>query len=678
MVHEAKETGRPVGMIISVLAVALTCAVIGVTADLFRKVGLSLYTEQYLAALMALALPLLYLYVPASGGRGGRKEAAPWYDIAAAVVSFAVMVYVAFRFPSLSELVSARPWDGLIVAGIVILLILEGLRRTTGNGLLYTTIFFFVLALVAGSLPGEFAAKSIPLPRLTYYSVWDSTAIFGVTLKIVSTVVVIFVLFGQVLLKSGGAAYFTDLAMALMGKYRGGPAKIAIVGSSLFGTISGNVVSNIITIGVVTIPLMIRVGFRPHLAAAIEANASTGGQIMPPVMGIAAFVMAEFLQVPYADVALAAAIPAILFYIALFIQVDLEAARSNILPMDRSQIPRLREVLKTGWHFPIPFVVLIYALFWGGEEADSAGLITTAVALVLAFIFPFQGKRIGWRDIVSMLRETGLAVIDLFMIGAASGIMIGALNYSGAGFTLSLVLIHLAAGSLFLLLVLSAIANIILGAGLPTVGCYILLATLVAPTLVQMGIEPMAAHMFILYYGCLSLISPPVAVAAFVAANLAGADPNRTGWVAMAFGWTIFVIPFLFVYSGTLLLKGDPWFIALDTVTAVAGVWFISAAVMGYSVRHLGVVDRLVYAAAGIGLLLPVGAFAEARWFNIVGALLAVGLFFFERTRRKSEQAATDAAAAAPVAPTPAATAPAPTDRAFLDRMGVRGTGEGE
>src|SRR5262244_1457409 len=354
--------------LINVMAVVLTCAVIAVTADLFRMAGLSLYTEQYLAGLMALALPLLYLQVPAHGRRGKRIGPVPWYDLVAAAVSFAAMVYVAIRFPALSELVSARPWDGLVVAAIVIVLILEGLRRTTGMGLFTTTVFFFVLAMVGGYLPGEFAAKSIPLGRLTYYSVWDSTAVIGVTLKIVSTVVVIFVLF-----KSGGAGFFTDISMALMGRRRGGPAKIAILGSSLFGTISGNVVSNVMTVGVVTIPLMIRVGFRPHLAAAIEANASTGGQLMPPVMGIAAFVMAEFLQVPYADVALAATIPAILFYVALFIQVDLEAARSRILPLDESQIPDIGPVLKSGWHFPIPFIVLIYALFWGGEEADSAG-----------------------------------------------------------------------------------------------------------------------------------------------------------------------------------------------------------------------------------------------------------------------------------------------------------------
>jgi TRAP transporter 4TM/12TM fusion protein len=663
-------------ILVNVMAVTLTLAVIAVTADLFRKVGLSLYTEQYLAGLMALAMPLLYLHVPAQGRRGTRGGPVPWYDLVAAGVAFAAMVYVAVRFPSLSELVSARPWDGLIVAGIVIALILEGLRRTTGMGLFLTTVFFFVLALVGGYLPGEFAAKSIPFGRLTYYSVWDSTAVMGVTLKIVSTVVVIFVLFGHVLFKSGGAAFFTDISMALMGRYRGGPAKIAILGSSLFGTISGNVVSNVMTVGVVTIPLMIRVGFRPHLAAAIEANASTGGQIMPPVMGIAAFVMAEFLQVPYADVALAAAIPAILFYVALFIQVDLEAARSRILPLPESEIPNVRKVLKAGWHFPIPFMVLIYALFWGGEEADSAGLWAIGAALVLAFVFPFQGKRIGIRDLFGMARDTGLGVLDLFMIGAASGIMIGALNYSGVGFTLSLVLIHLAAGSLILLLVYSAIANIILGAGLPTVGCYILLATLVAPSLIQMGIEPMAAHMFILYYGCLSMISPPVAVAAFVAANLANADPNKTGWVAMAFGWTIFVIPFLFVYSGTLLLKGDPVFIVIDFVTAVAGVWFISAAVMGYSLRPLGWLDRLLHMAVGICLIMPVGAFAAARWMNVAGVVMAVALLVYERMMRLPAEA--QAAPAAAPAASPAAATTAAEQRALLDRLGIKGSGEAE
>ena len=625
--------------VVSVLAVMLTAGAIALSADLFRMAGLSLYTEQYLAALIAIATPLVFLHVSASGERG-RKGAVPWYDLIAAAVAFAAAAYLAVRFARLSELVSRQPWDGLVAACALIAVFLEGLRRTSGMALFLTTLAFIALALFGASLPGEFAARSIPPARLAYYLVWDSSAILGIAMKIIATVVVVYVFFGQVLFKAGGAQFFTGAAMALMGRYRGGPAKIAIVGSSLFGSISGNIVSNVMTVGTVTIPLMKRAGFRPHLAAAIEACASTGGQITPPVMGIAAFIMAEFLQVPFYEVALAAVIPAALFYVALFIQVDLEAARSNILPMPHEEIPQLSRVLKDGWYFLIPLAALVYALFGLNYEPEMAGLLATAIVLGLGILIPYQGKRIGLRDVYAMMREAGLSVLDLFMLGASAGIMIGALNYSGVGFTLTLVLILLAGGSLIALLLLSAIANIILGLGLPTVGVYIVLATLVAPALVKMGIAPMAAHMFIMYYGCLSMISPPVAIAAFVAANLAGADPNRTGWTAMAFGWTLFVIPFLFVFSGTLLLKGDPLSIALDLVLAVAGVWFISAAMMGYAVRPLGPAARVSFAVTGLCLLMPASAFGAGRWINATGIGLAVALFFWEKAARRRAVAA--------------------------------------
>ena len=624
--------------LVDILAIVLTGGAIALSADLFRRAGLSLYTEQYLAALLAIATPLVFLHVSAGGERG--RDAVPWYDVAAAVAGFAAASYLAARYDSLSELTSKQPWDGLLAAGVLLVLFLEGLRRTSGPALFYTTLAFIALAMLGGYLPGEFAARSIPLPRLAYYLVWDSSAILGVAMKIIATVVVVYVFFGQVLFKAGGSTFFTGVAMALMGKYRGGPAKIAIVGSSLFGSISGNIVSNVMTVGTVTIPLMKRAGFRPHLAAAIEACASTGGQITPPVMGIAAFIMAEFLQVPFYEVALAAVIPALLFYVALFIQVDLEAARSNILPMPKEEIPKLGRVLKDGWYFLLPLAALVYALFGLNYEPEMAGLVATAIVLVIGVLFPFEGKRIGVRDVYAMLRDSGTLVLDLFMLGAAAGIMIGALNYSGVGFTLTLVLILLAEGSLIALLVLSAIANIILGLGLPTVGVYIVLATLVAPALVKMGIAPMAAHMFIMYYGCLSMISPPVAIAAFVAANLAGADPNRTGWVAMAFGWTLFVIPFLFVFSGTLLLKGDPASIALDLALAIAGVWFISAAMMGYSAQPLRLLSRVAYCVAGIGIFLPASAFGAGRWINAAGVGLGAALIAWEKLARRRVMAA--------------------------------------
>jgi TRAP transporter 4TM/12TM fusion protein len=267
-------------------------------------------------------------------------------------------------------------------------------------------------------------------------------------------------------------------------------------------------------------------GYRPHVAGAIEAAASTGGQLMPPVMGIAAFLMAEFLQVPYAKVAIAAIIPAVLFYVALFIQVDLEAARRGIQPLDVSKIPRASAVMKAGWYFPIPFAVLVYTLFWLNYEPETSGLAATVTSLVLAMLFPFQGKRIGWRDLYDMLRESAFSVLELFMIGAAAGVIIGTLTYSGLGFSLTLVLLNLSGGNLIGLLVVAGVASIILGMGMPTVGVYILLATLIAPALVKMGIDPMAAHMFIMYYGCLSMITPPVAIGAFAEArwlNIAGA-----------------------------------------------------------------------------------------------------------------------------------------------------------
>ena len=632
--------------LIDVMAALLTAGVVAWAADLFRRVGLQLYTEQYIAGLCALALPLVYLYVPARRGprmaldeetaTRGRIGPVPWYDLAAALAGFLACAYIAVRFPVLSEFISQRPWDGMIVAIVTCLLFTEGLRRTSGTAITTVAVGFFLLALAAHLLPEAVAGRQVQLGRLTYALIWDSSAVLGTAMQIITSVVVSFVLFGNVLFKTGGSAFFTDISMALMGRQRGGPAKIAILASSLFGTISGSVVANVVTTGVVTIPLMKKGGFRPELAGAIEAVSSTGGQLMPPVMGIAAFLMAEFLQVRYYEVALAALIPAVLFYSALFIQADLEAARAGLGVVDAAHIPRVASVLREGWFFPIPFVILIGALFWLNYEPETAALLATVAALVASFVFGFRGYRPKLRDLYAMLRDTGLTVIELFMIGAGAGTVIAALNLSGLGFGLTLALVHLSGGNLFALLVIAAIGCIVLGMGLPTVGVYILLATLIAPALVEMKIAPMAAHMFILYFGCLSMITPPVAIGAFAAANLAGADPMKTGLEAVRFGWTVFVIPFLFVFSGTLLMQGSAFDIIVDFVAAVAGVWFGAAGVIGYSIRPLGGLMRIWHAMAGLFMLVPLGAFESARVINVIGVCLAVALLVSNRlaTRR--------------------------------------------
>jgi len=637
-------------MLINVMAALLTGGVVAWAADLFRRIGFQLYTEQYIAGLCALALPLVYLHVPGrrraraalddETAARGRIGPVPWYDLAAALAGFLACAYIAVRFPVLSELVSQRPWDGMIVASVTCLLFAEGLRRTSGNAITTVAICFFLLALAAHLLPEVIAGRQIQLSRLTYALIWDSSAILGTAMQIITTIVVSFVLFGNVLFKTGGSAFFTDISMALMGRKRGGPAKISILASSLFGTISGSVVANVVTTGVVTIPLMKKGGVRPPLAGAIEAVSSTGGQLMPPVMGIAAFLMAEFLQVPYYEVALAAVIPALLFYAALFMQADLEAARAGQVGVDAASIPKVRSVLREGWFFPIPFAILIGSLFWLNYEPETAALLATVAVLVAAFAFGFRGHRPRPHDLFAMLRDTGLTVIELFMIGAAAGAVIASLNLSGLGFGLTLALVHLSGGKLVALLAIAAVGCIVLGMGLPTVGVYILLATLIAPALIELKVAPIAAHMFILYFGCLSMITPPVAIGAFAAANLAGADPMKTALEAVRFGWSVFVIPFLFVYSGTLLMQGSALAIIVDFVVAVVGVWFGAAGVIGYSIRPLGGLMRACHVTAGLCMLLPLGAFAGARIINVIGVSLAVVLLASSRLARRTAPAA--------------------------------------
>jgi TRAP transporter 4TM/12TM fusion protein len=423
--------------------------------------------------------------------------------------------------------------------------------------------------------------------------------------------------------------------MVVMGRFRGGPAKIAIVASSLFGTISGSVVANVVSTGVVTIPLMKDAGYRPHVAGAIEAVASTGGQLMPPVMGVAAFIMAEFLEISYAEVAIAAAIPSVLYYVSLFIQADLEAAKYNISRVPEHLIPSGWQVMKEGWYFPLPFVVLIAAIFWWNYPLDTSALVATAIVVISALTLGYKGKRIQLPEIVAMVRTTGFNVIDIFMIGAAAGMVIGVLNISGLGFGLTLSLVQLAGGSLIILLLLAAIVSIILGMGMPTVGVYILLATLVAPALVEMKIDPIAAHLFIMYFGMMSMITPPVCVGAFAAATIAESPPMRTGYAAMRFGWTAFVIPFLFVFSGTLLFKGDALHIGIDFAAAVAGVWAVSSAMMGHAFRPMELASRIAYAAAGICLIVPIQAFEGGRTVNVIGAAILAAIVLGELALRR-------------------------------------------
>ena len=622
---------RPWARTVFALQAVLTVLVVGWVLDVPAKLGIALYTEQFLVTIIGLAIALAFL-----GARGpAGKARVPWWDVLAAAAGLAICLYIAWRYPVLVNTLTELPLDGILMSAALVLLVLEATRRTTGMTLVAITLVGVAYALLGDHLPGVFQSRPVEFRRLLVYLGMDTNALLGAPVHIGITVVIPFILMGQILARCGGSEFFTDLARAWMGRYRGGAAKIAVVGSALFGMISGSAVANVSAVGVVSIPLMKRSGFPATLAAAVEAVGSTGGQLMPPVMGAAAFLMAEVLQIPYAAVAVAAVIPALLYYFALFCQVDLEAAKRGIVGEPAAQLPRARDVLRAGWYFPIPFGVLLYALLVMNTRAEYAALLAAGVLALCALAFGFRGHRYSVGEVLRAALSTGGVVVDLVMICAAAGLFIGILNITGFAFGLTLQLLTITQHSVLLLLVLTALMGILLGMGLPTVGVYVILATLIAPALVQAGIAPMAAHMFVLYFGVMSMVTPPVALAAFAAANIGGTDPNRTGWTAARIGWSAYIVPFLFVFSPSLLMQGPALTIAWTALTAALGVWMGTIGVVGFFVAPIGALRRMLFVAAGVLLLLPGDAFRGANELDYAGLALGAALLGREILRRR-------------------------------------------
>ena len=619
------------------LALFLTLGSLAWSGDVYRSLGLALFIEQFLSAMLGLALALVFLHYPRV--RGTERNNIPWYDVIAVVAALSIGTYSAIFFPDISDRMDQAPADAITVSAIFIFLSIEGLRRTAGYSLLVIVMVFVVYGVVGHLIPGELQSREVRPIDLMIYLGLDSNALLGLPIVVGTTIVLTFIFFGQLLVRSGGSNFFNDISLVLMGRYRGGAAKIAITASSLFGSVSGVAVSNIVATGVVTIPLMKRAGFPPRLAASVEAVASTGGQLMPPVMGAVAFLMADFLEVPYREIVIAALVPSVLYYVALFIQADLEAARGGIAAVETSRIPPLWDVLGSGWLFILPFAGLIYALFWLNWRAETSAMLASAIVLVIGFVFGYKGKRMTIRDVWDSLVATGLSILDILMIVAGAGFIIGILGVTGLGFAFTFLIVEFGGGSLFILLLISAVMCIILGMGMPTLGVYVLLAVIVAPSLVEVGVTPIAAHMFILYFGMMSLITPPVAVAAFFAASIAEAPAMATGWTSMRFGWTAYVMPFLFVFSPSLLLQGDDHVaLAVDVSTAVIGVWLVSSAMIGYFINALGLLLRSLAMVAGILLLIPQELATGFILTDIVGAALAVVLFASEYINSRSRR----------------------------------------
>jgi TRAP transporter 4TM/12TM fusion protein len=596
--------------------------------EIHHSLALAFFKEQYLGLFLALGVASVFLGVKA--GRKERGNAVPWYDWFLAGGGFLVGLYVTVMYPTIAYRLGVLSADRWLLGALAILLILEATRRIAGWGLVWCALPCILYAKFAYLFPGLLYAKGSSWERITSYLYLDASGILGLPLNVAASIIVAFIFFGRALYAVGGDKFLTDVALKIMGRYRGGAAKVAIVSSSLFGTVSGSAVANVAVDGAITIPMMKRTGYPPHVAAAIEAVASNGGQIVPPVMGAAAFLIAEFLNISYGQVALAAAIPACLYYFALFTQVDLEAAKHGLVGLPTDQIPKLKNIMRRGWVFVIPLSLLIYTLMIANWEPGKAGMLAVIATF---FVGALQKEtRPAFRAILASIEETGQTLLDIIIVTALAGLVIGSLQLSGLTFKLSLLLVTVTGGNVLLLLALTAFVCILLGMSLPTTVVYITLAVLVGPALTQLGIVPLAAHLFLFYFGMLSLITPPDCLATYTAAAIAHADFWKAGWTGMRLGIAAYIVPFVFAIHPALILKGTAEEILVAVVTASVGVILLGIACAGYLFRPLALAKRGILWLACLLLLLPSWS---GVWLIVdaVGVALALIVILWEWNR---------------------------------------------
>jgi TRAP transporter 4TM/12TM fusion protein len=572
----------------------------------------------------------------------------PWIDLVLAALSVAGCAYMFIYYGYITErFPTAHPLSvmDLVVATVMVALVLEATRRTLGLALPLLALAFMAYALLGPWLPGPFRHKGLTYEIMMDQTFFTSEGLFGIPLGVAASYVILFIIFGAFLEKSGAGQFFMHLANAVAGAQRGGPGKVSVVSSSLFGTISGSAVANVMVDGWLTIPMMKRTGFKPEAAAAIEATASTGGQIMPPVMGAASFVMAEFLGIPYSHVMIAAAIPAIFYYGALFAAIHFNASRSGLQGLPKAELPKLRVVLAESGHLLAP-VVVIFALLLDGYTATYAALIATAIVMyawllgrwVWAGVFigivmwvanvgawwAWTGlavvglavaatrpngvgrmRQLAVKDGPGALRDGAIQTVPVAMATAAAGIMIGIILQTGLAIRFTSFLVEFAGGQLFIALLITMAAAVILGTALPTTPAYIMLAALLIPALIKLGVPPIAAHMFAFYFGCLSAVTPPECLAVYAAASIARCSVWKAGWQAMKFAAAGFIVPFFFVYYPALLFQGSWTDIALAFLTGGIGVVALAAGLEGYWLRPGTWLERALMLAAAFLLIDP-------------------------------------------------------------------------
>ncbi|QIK40572.1 TRAP transporter fused permease subunit [Pontibrevibacter nitratireducens] len=586
----------------------------------------------YLYYLIGIFLAVTFLALPISSNLAGRLH---WVNV---VLAIAALVSGGWLGLHGLDIIS-RGWEydaplmADIMATILIFLVLEGVRRAGGPVLLATALLFGTFPLYAGHMPGFLWGTQFSAIETVRAHVLGVESIIGIPMQVVAELVIGFVIFGSVLVITKGSDFFMELASALLGHSRGGPAKVAVIGSGILGSLSGSVISNILTSAPFSVPTMRRVGYPASYAAAVEACASTGATLMPPVMGTVAFVMASFLGVQYSTIVIAAVIPAILFYVALLFQVDMYAARRGLHGLPRSETPKILPVLAKGWPYLLSLAVLIFVLMVLRMESRSP--YYASIVMIVATSFRKE-TRLTYQRCKALLLDISLNVGKLVAILAGIGLVVGGLSYTGVAGAFSRELLLYAGGNTALMLLAGAVTSFVLGMGMTVTACYIFLSILLAPALVQAGLNPIASHLFILYWGMLSYITPPVALAAITAANVAGSKPMETGFRAMRLGLPLFVLPFIFVYDPALIMEGTAINIVERIFLTTVAIWAVTSAFESwiYKVGRIGVVSRIAFAAGGVLIIVP-ELLTSIAGAIVLGVVIAVNLML---KRRKPAQ----------------------------------------
>lgn len=561
-----------------------------------------------------------------------RKESirAPWVDGGAALLTAATAVYFITEHPRLVTRMpfvdDPSPLD-TVVGCLFLVLLLEASRRFVGAALTGLALAFAAYAFLGPWLPGFLGHGGTAFSRFLDQQVLSTEGVFGIPALVSATYIYLFIFFGTFMSRVGLIRFFTDLALAVAGWSRGGAAKVAVISSGLLGTINGSAIANAVTTGAFTIPLMKRAGYRAEFAAGVESTASMGGQLIPPVMGAAAFIMAETLGIPYATVALSAAIPGVLYFFAVGVMVHFEASKQRLPLLTRSELPRLRTVLADGAHLLVAPAVLIYFMV-EGRTPLYAGLWAILAGAAASFLR--RETRLTLRGTVEALVEAAQNALPVALACATVGIVVGVVAVTGLGLKIASGIVALSGGSLLLTLLLTMVAALVLGTGLPTSATYIITSIMAAPALLQLGLPALVAHMFVFYFGILADLTPPTAISTYATSAIAGSDVWRTQWTAMLLALSGFLIPFSFAYDSSILLIGwSPFGVVLRTAAAMLGILMLGAGIVGYLWRPTKVAERLVLLAGALLLIFP------GVWGDLAGLLGFVGVSVSQRLRRR-------------------------------------------